>query len=331
MKNFLICVSGLTPQIITETFYCLAVQRKIKIDEVYVITTSRGRNVILGHDKKNKLPPLKSELESLCTKYRIELPRFEINDRHIIVARMQDIELTDIRDDTHNRLMPNKICEVIREKTSDRNNVLYCSVSGGRKTMSVDMAFALSLFGREHDKLYHVLTDEKNEFKGFYPKNKSEDKQLLLSEIPYVRLRPVLSEKTKNKAFSKMSYTDIVDLMRREIKNYFVSSLKIDPYKNEICYGENEPVRLRPGLMAQYRYIIEERKKGKEWVTMQELSGYCKLSKSNVLSNNSKINNKIREAINDIDVEGEFVIFGPEAFGPSNYGIRADKDKFKII
>lgn len=127
-KNLLICVSGLTPQIITETLYCLSVQKKTKIDELYVITTSRGREVIMGVDDKIKLPPFIVELKKMCISYKINLPKFEYNDSHVIVAKEQSIEMKDVRNDKQNKLFPNKLCEFINQKSKDKNNILYCSI-----------------------------------------------------------------------------------------------------------------------------------------------------------------------------------------------------------
>ncbi|MBN2572349.1 MAG: TIGR02584 family CRISPR-associated protein, partial [Ignavibacteriales bacterium] len=207
-NNILICVSGLTPQIVTETLYCLSKQNKIPIDELYIFTTKKGRDVIIGTDKELSTPkiPLKNEIINLCNKYKLKLPKFENNDEHIIVAKEESVELYDIRTDKHNILFPNKICEVIKNLTEEKNNIIYCSISGGRKSMSVHLAFAMSLYGRENDKLFHVLTNEENEFKEFYPRNRKEDKALILSEIPFVRLRHFSLLKTK----AKTKYADIV-------------------------------------------------------------------------------------------------------------------------
>ena len=194
-KNILVCVSGLTPQIVTETLFCLSVKEKILIDEIYVITTRRGRDVILGLDKHPATPKtaLKTEISNLCKKYKLRIPLFNNNDKHIIVAREESIELSDIRSDKDNILFPNKVSLFLRDKTSNAGDIIFCSITGGRKSMSVHIANALSLFARERDRLLHVLTSEKYEFKGFYPLNKKEAAALQLSDIPFVRLRAILS------------------------------------------------------------------------------------------------------------------------------------------
>ncbi len=41
--NIFITVSGLTPQIITESLYDFIIQKKFDIEEVHVLTTLRGK------------------------------------------------------------------------------------------------------------------------------------------------------------------------------------------------------------------------------------------------------------------------------------------------
>ncbi len=81
------------------------------------------------------------------------------------------------------------------------------------------MALELTLFGRENDKLLHVLTHQDNEFQGFFPETKTQQKDLELSELPYVRLRSIIGTQTKNKSFGKMKFTDIVKIYAERIEN----------------------------------------------------------------------------------------------------------------
>lgn len=291
--------------------------------------------MILGLDKfynkreKDPYPPLLEEIKRMCDKYKkIKLPLFNIN--HIKVATDLSIELNDIRNDKANKLFPNTLCEFINEKTKNSNNVLYCSISGGRKSMSVDMAFALSLFGRENDKLLHVLTHENQEFKHFFPENKKEEKELELAELPYVRLRSIIGKETKNKSFDKMKYTDIVDFTQRELKLAFTDKMQIN--SNEIILGENEPFRLEPAAMKLYRFILDAKINGEESVTIEDILKNCphKFTKKGIIEKVTKIKNKFEENINDIDLVGKFIIQGPVVFGTSSYGILADKSKFRI-
>ncbi len=342
MKNILVCVSGLTPQIITETLFCLSYERKIQIDEIYVLTTSKGRDVILGievnlgNDKFLKLPNLKSEIGRMCTKFKIKEPKFENNDSHIIVAKEQSIELKDVRDDKHNELFPNKVCEFLNKITSNREAVLYCSISGGRKSMGVDLAQGLSLFGRENDLLLHVLTHENNEFKGFFPETRKQIKDLELAVLPYVRLRSIIGKETKNKSFTKMKFTDIVKHTQAELSTAFTDKAEVDIRANgtnEIRIGDFDSVRLEPAMMKLFKFIVLRKFENDEYVSLQEILKHCdhKFNEDTFYQKVNKIRKKFEEKINEPEIAGRFIIQGPATFGASNYGIIADKSKFKLI
>lgn len=346
MKNILIAVSGLTPQVITETLYCLAVKKKIRIDEIYIITTERGEDIIKGKDKeynkKRGYPPLISQIEKLCEKYKLQMPQFLNTSKHIITADEQSVEMYDIRNDEHNRLFPNKVCEVIKNHSASDNNVLHCSISGGRKTMSVDMALALSIFGRNDDKLYHVLTDEKLEFSKFFPENPTEAKYLEIAEIPYIRLRSLLAKSTQNKLFSKMSYLDLVQHLQNELKILNSDVLTLNMRRGEIFFGDNDIVKIPPLLAKLYRYVVQNSSPEKG-ISMEilEKSAFNDNINRNMLDFNSyfsKIKYIIRRAVNDENYYQLFTIrhLGKEesednkkAFGI--YGIEAPRNKINII
>jgi len=175
-----------------------------------------GGDVILGKDKAGDTPdaPLKTEIEKMCKKYKIHLPAFKNSAKHIIFAKEETVELPDIRTDKHNRLFPNKVAAFLKEKTSEQNTTLHCVLTGGRKSMSAHLALALSLFGRTSDKLYHILTSEEFEFKGFYPADKKEDKALVIAEIPYVRLRSLIPTEIRQ----NRTYTQLVNYAQKRLK-----------------------------------------------------------------------------------------------------------------
>lgn len=362
MKNILICVSGLTPQIITESLYCLSVKQKILIDEIYVLTTSRGREVVLGIDKHPSTPksPLKREIESLCEKYKLVKPAFENNDTHIIVAKEESIELSDVRSDKQNQLFPNKVAELIKNKTNEFETTLYCVISGGRKSMSVHLAFALSVFGRENDKLLHVLTSEENEFKGFYPINKKEHKELEISEIPYVRLRSLLMSGNPNPQILNKKFVDIVKYTQNQLhKIYDKRQLFIDIGKRSFTFDSNT-INLEPLEMAIYLLFAEESISGnpapfsinyinsgsyglklieclKEkyshyYIDEKKEQGWLKngLDPSVFRSKRSKINGKLVKLFSDPDLFDDFKIDSIKKHYETSYIIKASKTKFKI-
>lgn len=357
-KNLLICVSGLTPQIVTETLFCLSVKEKIPIDEIYVLTTQRGRNVILGKDTHPATPktPLKNEIENLCKKYKVKKPLFAENDNHIIVAKEEAIELPDIRTDKDNILFPNKVCEFLRLKTSNPDNVLYCSITGGRKSMSVHLANALSIFARENDKLLHVLTKEEHEFKGFYPNTKAEANDLELSEIPFVRLRSILSAELKRPDLLKSNFDDIVKFTQEQLKILSPSNkMIVDIERRELRFGNNKVV-LEPSQFLFYYYFIDSKNIGVNEISVynfmsdetkikfinyfneyypnmfiQDKKWYKKgFSKEDFRTKRSKVNSTIEELIEDKDISKYFILDVNKKYGSSTYFIKASKERFLI-
>lgn len=357
-KNILICVSGLTPQIVTETLFCLAVKEKTPIDEIYVLTTKRGREVILGKDSHPVTPKtsLKNEIDNLCNKYKIKKPLFAENDNHIIVAKEESIELPDIRTDKDNILFPNKVCEFIRDKSSDPNSTLYCSITGGRKSMSVHLANALSIFAREQDKLLHVLTKEEHEFKGFYPMNKKEAEDLELSEIPFVRLRSILAADVKQEKLLKLNFDEIVKHTQSQLKVLAPSNkLILDIERRELSFG-SERISLEPMEFLFYYFFVDSKERGEGNISISEFSSdktkekfYEYLSEfypmryidekkwskkkfddKYFLQRKSKVNKKIEKLIDDPDIANIFIIDVNRKWGSSTYYIKADKDRFLI-
>jgi len=227
MKNILISILGSTPQILTETLWCLKVQKGIDIDEIIVITTSFGKRLII--EGRGDLPPLLGKdgvFEKFCKEFKTR-PKF--TEKNILVIRDREgNELDDIRDSVHNECASDFITSVIREFSKRDDVVLHCSVAGGRKTMSVFAGLAMALVGRKQDRLYHVLVsppEVEGNPKFFYKPKKPEfieigkgkkintdEVKITLAEIPFLRL----GEKYRNVFPDEISYTELVE----RIQNY---------------------------------------------------------------------------------------------------------------
>lgn len=356
MKNILLCITGLTPQIVTESLYCLSVQKKIQIDEIIIITTKRGKDVILGKDNAPNTPiiPLKKEIENLAKLYKIKLPLFYESDKNLIVAKEESLDLFDIRNDKQNKLFPNKLAKIIKEKTEDINTVLHCVLSGGRKSMTAHLALVLSLFGRDHDKLYHVLTSEKFEFKGFYPITKEEKKSLEISEIPFIRLRSLLADKLS----VNDGYTDLVEWAQNQVKKITGNNIVLYINSKEISY-ENKVIKLTPIFFAIYHHFALSNCEGKKFININTIKDkvFSSSIKNFIIENypyynisdnqkkeweskgfseenfrvyRNKINNKISEIIPDIEAAELFKITSNREYGNTSYKIEADKSRIKI-
>ncbi len=356
MKNILLAISGLTPQIVTEALYALSIQKGITIDEIYIVTTNRGKEVILGKDKHPQTPsiPLLSEIKNFCATYNIPVPKFTNSNKHIIVAEEESLILHDIRNDKENKLFPNKLAEVLKKLTLTSNNTIHAVLSGGRKSMSAHLALSLSLFGRSQDKLYHILTDEKYEFGNFYPLNKAEANALVIAEIPFVRLRALMNEN-----YDRINtYTDLVEKTQKQV-SFLTDSRKliINLADRTIVYG-NKKITIQPFELALYLRFAEEKISKHKGFNISEITSkeFAKelqtileekynhyfeqkdkihwtnrgLSSEYFRSKRTKVNNKLKTLFDEVELTEQFLIKSKKEWGNTTYYITANKNKIGI-
>lgn len=218
-REVLLCVSGLSPQIITETVYAMAVSgaggERIVPDEVHVVTTTVGRDRI----RQKLLQAPTGHLLALRRDYGLG-DKAALPDENIHVITGADGEpLDDIRNDDDNTAVADLLTRLIQQLTRDERTRLHVSIAGGRKTMGFYAGYALSLYGRAWDRLSHVLVNapfESGDF--FYPPPEprelnvgseqeprwvnTSDARISLGYIPVVRMRDGLGEAVLKGALS---------------------------------------------------------------------------------------------------------------------------------
>ncbi|MDW8369754.1 MAG: CRISPR-associated ring nuclease Csm6, partial [Geminicoccaceae bacterium] len=203
-RRVLLCVVGLTPQVVTETLWALAVdaQPPFVPTELSIVTTSEGadRVDLVLTSGKQKLDALAADypgrgLEGLARRTTVHVVRDEAG-----------AALADIASLEANTALADLLVEVVRNLTDDTTSAVHLSIAGGRKTMGFLAGYALSLYGRPQDRLSHVLVDPAFEQHAdfFYPPpepvvllSQSKDQKpirtdrcgLVLADIPFVRLR----------------------------------------------------------------------------------------------------------------------------------------------
>jgi CRISPR-associated protein (TIGR02584 family) len=205
--RILLAVTGLSPQIVTETLYALAVARTpVWIPtQIHIITTRRG--------EENARLSLLSDDPGWFHRLRKDygLPEIAFSQENIHVITGPDGEpLDDILTDADNVAVADFITEQMRVLTADPAVSLHVTIAGGRKTMGFYVGYALSLFGRPQDQLSHVLIsppfESLTEF--FYPSPSTRvisdrdglpldarEARVHLGEIPFVRLRDGLPKR----------------------------------------------------------------------------------------------------------------------------------------
>ncbi len=208
-RRVLLAVTGLSPQVVTETLYGLAVASDPPWypTEVHLVTTREGA-------RRARLALLSEQpgwFHRLCRDYH--LPPIRFPEDHIHVLRdAAGTPLEDIRTPADNERAADFLTEQVRAFTADPRCALHVSIAGGRKTMGFYLGYALSLFGRPQDRLSHVLVSEpfESSWNFFYPTPYSQvietrdgalsdtrDASVHLAEIPFVSLRAGLDERLR--------------------------------------------------------------------------------------------------------------------------------------
>lgn len=222
MQHKLIAVIGNTPQVMTETFWALRIDCKVQIDEVFVMTTTMGKETC-----QQRLLD-EGRFAKMLEDYDIDPSTVVFNAGHIHV--FQDAEnnfLDDIRTSEENRLARDKIFQQIEKWTRNPNVALHCSLAGGRKSMGYLLGAAIQFFGRPQDRLYHVLVTppeiEMNRDFFFPPVRETQiltsngqhistaDVRIELAELPYVSVRDIA-------VFDDESYDRILQRTQEEVR-----------------------------------------------------------------------------------------------------------------
>ncbi len=270
-RRILLAVTGLTPQVVTETLYALAVERQPPFipTEIHLLTTAEGAEAA----RLGLLSADPGWFHRLCRDY--ELPAMAFDASHIQVLRDADgAPLEDIRTPADNQRAADTITETLRTLTADPDAALHISIAGGRKTMGYYLGYALSLFGRPQDRLSHVLVSAP--FEGcpafYYPTtyhnvitlrdNKladTRDAQVTLAEIPFVRLRDGLHQRLLTGA---ASFGQTVAAAQRALQP---PALVIDLAGRRLGAG-GEWLEMAPVELAFYSLMARRQCQGRDWV-----------------------------------------------------------------
>jgi len=250
-RRILLCVAGLSPQIVTETLYALTVTGEPRFvpTEIHLLTTAEGA-------ERARLTLLSDEpgwFHRLRRDYGLPEIRFTLDSLHILRGA-EGRPLADIRGVADNEAIADTITAKVREWTADPDSAIHASIAGGRKTMGFYLGYALSLLGRPQDRLSHVLVSSPFESNQdfFYPTPQerviytkdeqpldASDATVMLADIPFVRLRDGLQEALLE---STVSFSAVVAQAQR---NLAAPSLTLDPVDVRIRCGETV-VQLTP-------------------------------------------------------------------------------------
>ena len=282
-RRILLAVTGLSPQIVTETLYALAITNEPPWvpTEIRVITTARGAD----EARRTLLSGRPGWFRRLCADYRLPEIAFGVEDIRVITGP-DGKPLDDILEEADNAAVADFITEEVREITADPQASLHVSIAGGRKTMGFYVGYALSLFGRAQDRLSHVLVSPPFESRPdfFYPAPctrpideglDARDARVHLGEIPFVRLRQGLPERLLE---GRARFSEAVAEAQKALPPPL---LHLDPARRTVTAG-GESFVLSPAQFAFY-WMMAERcgavRGGAHWSDSgmgNELLAYCR-------------------------------------------------------
>ena len=264
-RRILLAVTGLSPQVVTETLYALCVAQTpvFMPTEIHILTTAEGA-------ERARLNLLSADgwFYRLCKDYQLPNIHFKPDCIHVLEDVIGN-RLDDIRSVVDNEQAANALTNAVREFTQDADSALHVSIAGGRKTMGFYVGYALSLYGREQDRLSHVLVSSPYEAHPdfYYPTPYSriihtrygnprpmdtKEAEVTLAEIPFVRLRHGLPTALLE---GKTDFSDAV----QAIQNSFApASIRINLRKRQL-YCATKPIKLSPSDLVFYTWFAQRK------------------------------------------------------------------------
>ena len=267
MKSILLAVTGLSPQVITETLYALH-QHVRKVDAVHVITTRQGKEKIYAELFSGG----KGHYFRYLEEYGIKRNAIDFDHRNIhVIMDENGREIPDIASEEDNERLLDKCLELTFRFTRDPDKAVFFSVAGGRKTMSSCLTLAAQMYARPQDRLYHVLVSPEFESNRdfYYPPKDSRRIELKdrkgqpmfketrfaeinLIHIPFVSIRDRLSSDMLKEP------RDPATLMLSLIKEEALR-LTVNLITGKIAYKTLE-LDLMPAHMALYAFFALQKK-----------------------------------------------------------------------
>ncbi len=280
-RKILLCVSGMSPQIVTETLYALVTEKNWIPDEIRVLSTKEG----CDRAKAELLHESRNMFGKFCDDYLPQGPRPRFDENSFVTfSRSSEpsgnpVALNDIVDLEDSAQVADTIAKEVFELTKDENTEIHASIAGGRKSMGFLLGYAMSLYGRPQDRLSHVLiTADFESSRDFYfpPKkpiivhgreNKplnTENAKVMLAEIPILHLRHRLPKDMQKKS---ASFADLIAVMNRSMEEASIE-LRL-ACKQVKCHGID--IELSNSNFAFY-YLVAKKTKEEGFFDMDSLT-----------------------------------------------------------
>ena len=267
-RRILLAVTGMSPQVVTETLYALVHEQNFVPTEIRLITTALGRNRAV----RDLLDVSDGQFHAFCREYGLT-GKIHFDASCIkVICDEHGAPLPDIRTPEENACAADEIASEVQSLCCDEMSALHVSIAGGRKSMGFFLGYALSLFARPQDRLSHVLVSEPFESNRdfFFPSRLPKElvaadgqkldasvARVMLASIPLVRLR---SGMPKELLIGRTSYSAAVAAAQAGITPSI--ELAFDLSKREIICG-GKTVKLAPMLFSIMLWLARLRVAGR--------------------------------------------------------------------
>jgi CRISPR-associated protein (TIGR02584 family) len=241
--------------VLTETVWALASEKPPTIpDRIVVITTTEGSKRLqqtlftpqAEFGGRRPFDALREWLEnqghdvSKRLRYEQRLLR-RWNDR-----RHEYDLLPDIRDRADNEAAADFIIEQVRSFAEADDTQIVATIAGGRKTMGALLYACMTVLGREHDRLTHVLVNEPYETglpgSFFFPDQAAQnlvtrdgksvlarDAQVELADVPFVPLRNLFERDLVKR---RGTFTALVNACRKQVAEQLRRQVRLVVYRS---------------------------------------------------------------------------------------------------
>ncbi len=274
MKNILLAVVGKSEAIILEAIYAFEKLHNIHLDEIHCITTGECKHTLAGsiyspsldcgiekfYDN-NSIPFSQSCFWAENENGSIDLA----SQRFTIIKDENGLDVDDILNYHDNEAALKTCLEKAAELSRDDTTVYYL-IAGGRKTMAGNLTLAAQWYGREQDRICHILLKpadclERVGYTALREKNLSDffqEKQITLHLITF----PVLSVREFFPEGQPADTPDIHVLMASLVRDHSYDTLCLDLQTRVVSYHGHDvqfygDEDLGPAELAQYAFFAD--------------------------------------------------------------------------
>lgn len=271
----LIAVTGLSPAIVTETIWALAHEPvPVMPAEVVFITTAIGARQ-LADQLFTPIPAFGglTAWQALRQSLGARDDQLIATEPRVIVANAPETGTTrpldDIQSPRENELAAGFILETVRAYVENPDKAVIASIAGGRKTMGALLHAAITLLGRETDRLTHVLVSPPYEtLPGFFfpgqpggpiagrdgQSHQPSRAKISLADVPFVPIRNRFAEVSTLPG----SFAGLVNRYSRQMKIDAGSPAEIVlRYRRGGVSVDGVQVKLRSNAMATLHALLE--------------------------------------------------------------------------